>query len=76
MKPLEKTKEELAKEAELERRRLVRKNAEHSWFPKHHEAGVFRLGRPGNTLKMGIVGMPNVGKSTTFNALTNMNVPA
>jgi obg-like ATPase 1 len=25
---------------------------------------------------MGIVGMPNVGKSTTFNLLSNLNVPA
>jgi obg-like ATPase 1 len=34
------------------------------------------LGRPGNNLKMGIVGMPNVGKSTFFNALTNSSVAA
>jgi len=34
------------------------------------------LGRPRNTLKMGLVGLPNVGKSTTFNVLTNLNVPA
>jgi obg-like ATPase 1 len=33
-------------------------------------------GRPGNTLKMGIVGLPNVGKSTTFNLLSKLNVPA
>jgi len=34
------------------------------------------LGRPSNQLKLGIVGMPNVGKSTLFNILTKMNVPA
>jgi obg-like ATPase 1 len=33
------------------------------------------LGRPGNTLKMGIVGLPCVGKSATFNLMTNLNVP-
>lgn len=33
-------------------------------------------GRPGNTLKMGIVGLPNVGKSTTFNLLSKLTVPA
>jgi len=34
------------------------------------------LGRPGNTLKMGIVGLPNVGKSSTFNLLSKLNVAA
>lgn len=33
-------------------------------------------GRPGNGLKMGIVGLPNVGKSTTFNLLSKLNVQA
>ncbi len=33
------------------------------------------LGRPGNTLKMGLVGLQSVGKSATFNLLTNLNVP-
>ncbi|RQX70000.1 putative GTP-binding protein [Toxoplasma gondii CAST] len=34
------------------------------------------LGRPKNTLKMGLVGLPNVGKSTTFNLLCKQAVPA
>lgn len=34
------------------------------------------LGRFSNNLKIGIVGMPNVGKSTFFNTLTKCNVPA
>lgn len=34
------------------------------------------LGRASNTLKMGLVGLPNVGKSTTFNFLAKMSVPA
>lgn len=34
------------------------------------------LGRFSNNLKMGIVGLPNVGKSTFFNTLTKKNVPA
>jgi obg-like ATPase 1 len=34
------------------------------------------LGRASNKLKMGLVGMPNVGKSTTFNVLTKLSVPA
>lgn len=35
-----------------------------------------QLGRPGNTLQMGIVGLPNVGKSSTFNLLSKLNIPA
>ena len=34
------------------------------------------LGRPGNSLKMGIVGFPNVGKSSTFNLLSKLDVKA
>lgn len=34
------------------------------------------LGRPSNNVKMGIVGLPNVGKSTFFNLLCNMHVAA
>ncbi|CAM9272391.1 unnamed protein product [Chrysoparadoxa australica] len=34
------------------------------------------LGRPTNNVKMGIVGMPNVGKSSFFNLLSKMNVAA
>jgi obg-like ATPase 1 len=34
------------------------------------------LGKVSNHLKCGIVGLPNVGKSSLFNILTKMNVPA
>ncbi|KAJ1665135.1 hypothetical protein IW140_003590 [Coemansia sp. RSA 1813] len=35
-----------------------------------------QLGRPGNNLKLGVVGLPNVGKSTFFNAITKSAVSA
>ncbi|CAM9353699.1 unnamed protein product [Phaeothamnion confervicola] len=34
------------------------------------------LGRPSNNVKLGIVGMPNVGKSSFFNILSKLSVPA
>eukprot|EP01137_Pigoraptor_chileana_P026655 Opistho-2@8299 len=34
------------------------------------------LGRVGTNLRMGIVGLPNVGKSTFFNVLTNSSAAA
>jgi obg-like ATPase 1 len=34
------------------------------------------LGRPGNNVAIGIVGLPNVGKSSLFNALGSVSVPA
>jgi len=34
------------------------------------------MGRVGTNLKMGIVGLPNVGKSTFFNVLTKSAIPA
>ncbi|PVU96336.1 hypothetical protein BB561_001244 [Smittium simulii] len=34
------------------------------------------LGKPSNNLKIGVVGLPNVGKSTFFNAITNSSAPA
>jgi hypothetical protein len=46
--------------------------------PKGKEEPVKKvlLGRPSNNVKMGIVGLPNVGKSTFFNLLCAMNVAA
>lgn len=35
------------------------------------KGGAARFGRVRNTLKMGIVGLPNVGKSSLFNLLTD-----
>ncbi|OEU15017.1 hypothetical protein FRACYDRAFT_208615 [Fragilariopsis cylindrus CCMP1102] len=37
---------------------------------KSSEAEVPRFGRVGNNLKMGIVGLPNIGKSSLFNLLS------
>jgi len=43
---------------------------------KEEQAPKVLLGRASNSLQMGIVGLPNVGKSTLFNLLTKLSVPA
>ncbi|RLN88625.1 hypothetical protein BBJ28_00006278, partial [Nothophytophthora sp. Chile5] len=43
---------------------------------KNYEAPRVYLGRPGNNVKIGIVGVPNVGKSTFFNCLSKLHIPA
>lgn len=45
-------------------------------FAKQAPTKRVRLGRPGTSLKMGFLGMANIGKSSTFNLLSNLNVPA
>ena len=40
------------------------------------DAKMTFLGRPSNNVKIGIVGLPNVGKSSFFNLLCKMDVPA
>ena len=44
--------------------------------PKKKEEAPKKIifGRAKNTLEMGLVGLPNVGKSTTFNVLSKCNV--
>merc|ERR1712151_232107 len=55
------------------------KHQKHTKMPpkkKVAEEVLIPLGRPGNTLKMGIVGLPNVGKSSTFNLMSKLQAPA
>ncbi|KAI3604341.1 gtp binding protein [Moniliophthora roreri] len=53
------------------------RSAKKRGMPPKKAAGIEKktlLGRPGNNLKIGIVGLPNVGKSSFFNALSNTSL--
>jgi len=52
----------------LQKNRLEKKKGE--------EKERVLLVRPGNNVSIGIVGMPNIGKSTLYNVLSKQNVPA
>lgn len=43
---------------------------------KNEEEEKATWGRVKNRLKMGIVGLPNIGKSSCFNLLTHLQIPA
>ncbi|EEB97772.1 hypothetical protein MPER_02840 [Moniliophthora perniciosa FA553] len=58
-------------------RRLDLHSAKKRGMPPKKATGAEKktlLGRPGNNLKIGIVGLPNVGKSSFFNALSNTSL--
>ena len=40
------------------------------------DVGAAKFGRVRNNLRMGIVGLPNVGKSSLFNILTKQSIAA
>lgn len=43
---------------------------------KKDEVKKVLLGRPGNNVKIGLVGLPNIGKSSLFNLFGGLQVPA